>query len=140
MPSSAESHKTATWQNALSGTTMSVIIVTYNSEAYIGECLDRLHRQLEGFSAEIIVVDNNSADRTLSVVEARKKTLRLIRNPSNLGYAKACNIGASQSKSDYLLFLNPDTFCESDVVARILWHMKNNPMTAAAACFSLTKW
>lgn len=84
-----------------------IIIVTYNSEAVIGACLDAA--TLTG--ARIVVVDNASADSTRREVEARG--VRLIANAANRGFATACNQGAAALDCPYLLLLNPDALLVS---------------------------
>lgn len=84
------------------------IIVTYNNESNIGRCL----RSLQDFSAEIIVVDNSSEDKTLFEVERFKK-VKLIKSDKNLGFAKGCNLAVKNTEADILIFLNPDTIIRS---------------------------
>jgi N-acetylglucosaminyl-diphospho-decaprenol L-rhamnosyltransferase len=88
---------------------ISVIIVTYNSREQIGDCL----KSLKGCGAEIIVVDNASADGTADIIRERFPQVQLIASERNLGFAAACNLGASKSKGSALLFLNPDVVCQS---------------------------
>ena len=58
---------------------------------------------------EIIIVDNNSNDNSIKLIEnIDGPKLKIIFNEKNLGFGKACNIGAKNSKNDFILFLNPD--------------------------------
>ena len=91
----------------------SVIVVTYNSESVIERFLYSLKRSLR-VDDEVIIVDNNSQDDTVRVVESfiereKVKNFRLLKMNENLGYAKAVNRGVELSSHDYLLFVNPDT-------------------------------
>lgn len=80
-----------------------IVVVTYNSEHQIGNCLDSLPPALE-----IVVVDNASHDGTLD--EARKRPrVRLIANPWNRGFAAAANQGIGALDCECVLLLNPDT-------------------------------
>jgi N-acetylglucosaminyl-diphospho-decaprenol L-rhamnosyltransferase len=79
-----------------------IIVVTYNSAAVIGACLDSALAS----GAEIIVVDNASSDGTRAQVISRG--VRLIANSSNLGFAAAVNQGFRALNSAYVLLLNPD--------------------------------
>ncbi|HVP00592.1 MAG TPA: glycosyltransferase family 2 protein [Bryobacteraceae bacterium] len=81
------------------------IIVTFNSEAVIGPCLDALARMAP--HVKPIVVDNASSDRTLNRVRERAH-ICVIPNPQNRGFAAAVNQGISACEEEYLLLLNPD--------------------------------
>ncbi|MDP9052849.1 MAG: glycosyltransferase family 2 protein [Acidobacteriota bacterium] len=81
---------------------VAIVIVTYNSGAEIGGCLDALASS----GAEIAVVDNASSDDTREQVEARH--VRLIANPVNAGFAAAVNRGVRESSAPLILSLNPD--------------------------------
>jgi N-acetylglucosaminyl-diphospho-decaprenol L-rhamnosyltransferase len=86
-----------------------IIIVTYNSGAVIGDCLDAA--LLSG--AEVLVVDNASADDTAAAVARRG--VRLIANSSNHGFAAAANQGFAVLNHPYVLLLNPDTVLSGDL-------------------------
>jgi len=79
-----------------------IIIVAYNSEVEIGRCLEAV----VGTGADVIVIDNASEDQTRWEVERRG--VRLIANPSNLGFAAAVNQGVRALSAPLLLLLNPD--------------------------------
>ncbi len=83
---------------------VTAVIVTYYSEAVIGRCLESC---MAAGVAEIVVVDNCSADRTAAII-ARYPSVRYIANSENRGFAAAVNQGAALCRSDYLLVLNPD--------------------------------
>ena len=86
-----------------------IIIVTYNSEAVLGKCLDAAARS----GAEIVVVDNASADG--SVAAARRSGVRVIANDRNVGFAAAVNQGFAALDTPYVLLLNPDAVLESSL-------------------------
>jgi hypothetical protein len=99
---------------------IAVIVVAYNSEATIEPCLQRL-RAAEGV-AEVRVVDNNSSDSTLDIVQRHALAdprLRFIANPDNPGFAVACNQGAATSHAPWLAFVNPDCFVEADTLVHL---------------------
>jgi GT2 family glycosyltransferase len=85
-----------------------VVVVTYNSASVVADLLDSLPNGLAPFSADVVVVDNDSTDGTRELVAARPEC-RLI--PSeNLGYAAAINLGVAESApAPAILILNPDT-------------------------------
>jgi N-acetylglucosaminyl-diphospho-decaprenol L-rhamnosyltransferase len=98
---------------------ISVVVVTYNSAQVIGGLLDSLETGLGGLSAEVLVVDNGSADGTAELVEARGDC-RVVRS-TNVGYAGGINIGAAAgSGTGPLLLLNPDVRLEAGAVPAMM--------------------
>jgi len=93
--------------------TLSFVILTYNSSKYIHNLLNSLFvkfgSQLKDGEYEIIVVDNNSTDTTVEIVEKNfDKKVHLCKNTENSGFAKGINIGSKIAKGSYVLFINPD--------------------------------
>ena len=107
----------------------SAIIVTYNSGASIGACLEALARE----DCEIVIVDNASHDDTVQRVEefVAWHPMRLVANPENLGFAAAVNQGARESAGDVLLVLNPDAIAESGAVKALLQCLETSGAAAA---------
>ena len=94
---------------------ISIIIVTYNSEKTITKLLDSILQSSYPTEAiEVIVVDNNSQDKTKDLIlsfaaeHQNQLYIKLIINKKNYGFGKAVNRGVKQSDSDYVLLLNPD--------------------------------
>jgi N-acetylglucosaminyl-diphospho-decaprenol L-rhamnosyltransferase len=81
---------------------VSVVVVTHNSEAEIGPCLDALTS-----AGEVIVVDNASADGSVEEARRRPRT-NVIANADNRGFAGAVNQGARAAHGRHLLLMNPD--------------------------------
>jgi len=79
-----------------------IVIVTYNSKAEIGPCLDAALAT----GAEVVVVDNGSQDSTLA--EVARRGVRVLANAANRGFAAAVNQGFRSLDSEYVLLLNPD--------------------------------
>ena len=102
-------------------TTLSIIIVTYNSEEEIVNCINSLLPQMIDLTSEIIIIDNNSTDNTISLLnEIEYKNISTIQNSTNVGYTIANNQGIKKALGEYLLFLNPDTLVLNDVVNNLL--------------------
>jgi N-acetylglucosaminyl-diphospho-decaprenol L-rhamnosyltransferase len=91
--------------------TVDIIIVNWNSGLYLYQCLRSILISIKNNVCidRVCIVDNDSKDSSLSQIETVDLPLTIIKNSSNKGFSAACNIGAKDSKSDYLLFLNPDT-------------------------------
>jgi len=83
---------------------VSVIIVNYNTIRHLVPCLNSIYSQTRNIDFEVIVVDNNSQDESVKVLEESFTTIHLIRSEKNLGFGSANNVGANQAKGKYLLF------------------------------------
>jgi len=90
-----------------------IVVVTYESEAEIGACLDSALPT----GAEIVVVDNASKDRTCQ--EVTRRNVRLITNPENRGFAAAVNQGIRVLDTPFVLLLNPDARLQTSLDALI---------------------
>jgi len=86
---------------------VSVTIVTYNSGRFIKRCLDSVLDQRYPY-VEIIVVDNNSTDGTIDILEPFEDRVRIIYNEENSGFAAAQNQAIGASRGEWILTLNPD--------------------------------
>lgn len=103
---------------------VSVIIVAHNSASVV---LDAVHSVDP--RAEIIVVDNNSTDATRELLQ--DTNVRLITNDRNVGFGRACNIGAAACDRAFMLFLNPDARLRSDALGRLVRSAASRPDYAA---------
>lgn len=102
---------------------LSVIIVNYNVKYYLDQCIRSVLRAFKEMNtpAEIIVVDNHSADGSVDYLEQRYPQklfpmVRFVRSAHNLGFARANNIAIRQSRGEYVLLLNPDTIVGEDAL------------------------
>ncbi|MFN0024604.1 MAG: glycosyltransferase family 2 protein [Parvularculaceae bacterium] len=103
-------------------TSLSVIIVNYNSGDRLARCLEHLSRQTYR-DFEVIVVDNASADGSLgSAIASAPAPLspRVIDAGSNLGFAAANNLAAREATGEWLVFLNPDAYAERDWLSALV--------------------
>lgn len=111
---------------------ISILVVTWNSAAVIGDCVDSLFAHVPTERFELILVDNASRDSAyLDAHAAGRPNVRIIRNPENYGYAKAVNIGARAAAGEYLVVLNPDMVFLSDPFPRLLAEMAGDPAIGA---------
>jgi len=111
---------------------LSVIIVNYNAGSFL---LDAVNTVLDlGTAAKVIVVDNGSVDHSMDKLDhlaVSQPLLTCIRNKTNVGFAKACNMGISfTDENDDLLFLNPDCVMKPDALDKMLTCLRSNPQTA----------
>ncbi|MBN1211534.1 MAG: glycosyltransferase family 2 protein [candidate division Zixibacteria bacterium] len=87
---------------------ISAIVVSYHGLKFLPDCLRTLSDDLRPLSHEIIVVDNGSTDGSVGFVKERYPLVTLIENRTNLGFARAVNIGLEQARGRYLYILNQD--------------------------------
>ena len=96
--------------------TLDIVIVNWNSGIQLRRCLESIaaaeRRGLE--IRRVAIVDNASSDHSADALDDLPLPLHCIRNPTNRGFAAACNQAAHGSPAAYLLFLNPDTVLATD--------------------------
>ena len=87
---------------------LTVIVISWNTRELLGRCLAAVGRDGAALAPEVIVVDNASADGSADLVASRFPEARLIRNPDNRGFGRACNQALALATGEAILFLNPD--------------------------------
>jgi GT2 family glycosyltransferase len=112
-----------------SSSTISVVIVNWNSAADLSECLRSLERQTSA-PHEIVVVDNGSHDGSAALVRESFPAVKLIANTENLGFAPAVNQGIAQARGEWVATLNNDTVADPRWIER-LQAAASAPLTAA---------
>ena len=111
---------------------ISVIVVTYNSKAFIGECLEALGPGAGAASLETIVIDNGSLDGSADVA-ASFPAVRVIRRRRNDGFARAVNVGLLLARSRYVLLLNPDAVVTEGSILSLKDYMDSHADVAGVA-------
>ena len=117
-------------------TGVDVITVNWNSGRQLAECLaslaatDRTRVTL----GRVVVVDNASTDGSAQGLDPGDLPLEIISNPTNRGFAGACNQGARVGQSPYILFLNPDTRLEYDSLAAPLAWLESSSAADIGIC------
>ncbi len=91
----------------------SVVIVNYQSWPHTLRCIEALDET--GYEEFEVVVIDNEGGPTPDLPD----TVRLIRNPTNLGFAHACNQGVGATSGEYVVLINPDTLVERDFFERL---------------------
>jgi GT2 family glycosyltransferase len=100
---------------------LSIIIVTHNSANVIEECLVSILNNLVNIVYEIIVVDNNSTDKTLEILSNFEyNRFTIVKNKQNVGFAKANNLGFRKATGEFILILNPDVIFDKKTDIKIL--------------------
>ena len=118
---------------------VTVVIVSYNVCRLLDECLQSVHRALEGIDGEVYVVDNRSTDRTIELLQPRHPEVHFIANDENVGFARANNQAIRQSQSDYVLLLNPDTVVFESTIKGCVEFMDAHPEAGGTGVRMLTR-
>ena len=111
---------------------LSVVIVNYNVEHFLEQCLKSVFKAMDGIEGEVFVVDNHSVDGSVGMVKEKFPQAILIANKQNTGFSKANNQAIAVSKGQYVLLLNPDTVVEEDTFHTCIKFMDSHP--DAGAC------
>lgn len=107
---------------------ISIIVPVYNAEKFIAETMDCVLAQTYPHW-ELLLVEDGSSDSTVEVIERyiaekREKRIRLIRQPANLGAAKARNRGMQEAAGRYIAYLDADDLWTPEKLERELAFMK----------------
>lgn len=89
-------------------TSVDIIIVHRNTYEITAACIDSLLRCSIADHLRIVVVDNASDDDSVARLQSAFPSITMLRADVNLGYAKACNLGARNLASEVIVFSNSD--------------------------------
>jgi GT2 family glycosyltransferase len=98
---------------------VSVVIVNYNSDDYLVNCVRSVMDSAYS-NKQLIVVDNASGDGSVDKMLAAFPGVKVIRNRVNLGYAAAGNIGVASANGDFIVIMNPDTLVDTDWLEQLV--------------------
>ena len=95
---------------------LTIVIVNYKSWDSLSLCLNSINKKCN----KVVVVDNYSNDDKLKIYKKKYIWVNWIENSKNFGFSKACNIGAQNAKTKWLLFLNPDTIIPDNTLSKLI--------------------
>lgn len=104
---------------------LSIIIPNYNSEKTIEKCITSIWNQNDSY--EIIVIDDNSKDKSISLI--RKYPIKIIQNEKHKGAAYSRNLGIKISKGEHILFIDSDVYLKEGAIKKMLNSIKNVDIT-----------
>lgn len=113
--------------NKTSNIDLSVIIVNYNVEYFLEQCLNSVIMASEKLNVEVFVVDNNSVDGSVKMLKKKFPSVLLIENKKNYGFSKANNQAIEKAQGRNILLLNPDTVVEESTFKKVVDFMDENP-------------
>lgn len=107
---------------------VSIIVVNWNGNEVLKNCFDSLTK-MDYPNWELILVDNGSTDGSDKLIENYRPKIKhsIIKNNSNLGFAKANNQGYLKSNGEYVLLLNNDTKINADLLTKLVNRLEEDP-------------
>ncbi|WP_379970613.1 glycosyltransferase family 2 protein [Ectobacillus sp. sgz5001026] len=98
---------------------ISIIIPVYNSESYIGRCLDRILTKANSDLFEIIAIDDGSTDQTPVILQkyAEEYDFVTVLTQPNMKQSAARNNGLRHATGTYVMFMDSDDYAEEDMLA-----------------------
>ena len=106
---------------------VSIVLITWNMGAMLEALLESIIKFTIAVTYEIIVIDNGSADNTITIIESKFPQIKLIKNAVNKGVAPARNQGLKIAQGKYIAILDADMLIEEDVLSTLFNYMEINP-------------
>lgn len=94
---------------------LSIIIVNYNGESYLEDCINSIYKYCSSIDFEIVIIDNRSTDNSVALLKKQYPEINLIESNDNLGFAGGNNLAAKQTCGENILLLNNDTILVQDI-------------------------
>ena len=116
---------------------ISIIIISFNTIKLTVDAINSIIKKTKSVLFEIIVVDNNSQDGSVSALKKlveSNKNITLVLNRENVGFGQANNQGIKKAKGKYLLLLNSDTLIMDNVIGEMVGWMDKNSKVGIASC------
>ena len=113
---------------------LSIAIVSYNTKEVLLDCIRSVHAHTTGITFEVIVIDNDSWDGTVAVLQEVYPDMRVVANPDNRGFAKAVNQAVAVSCGRHVLLLNSDTIIKGQALATMAGYLDSHSNVGAVSC------
>jgi glycosyltransferase involved in cell wall biosynthesis/GT2 family glycosyltransferase len=113
---------------------ISIIIPVFNKKDLTQNCLQTLFSISARHTYEVIVIDNASTDGTHKLLREHFPACRTLTNPDNLGFAAACNQGATAARGKFLVFLNNDTIPLPGWIDNLAETLHKHPAAGIVGC------
>jgi GT2 family glycosyltransferase len=113
---------------------LSIVIVNWNSAAFLRECLRSIYATAANLQFEVIVIDNASFDGSEIMVRREFPAVKFIQSRRNVGFAGGNNIAFAHSSGRNVLFLNPDTELTDDALRIMCSALDATPDAGVVGC------
>jgi GT2 family glycosyltransferase len=111
---------------------LSIIVVNWNTREILDNCLASVYASHTTIDYDVWVVDNNSSDGSVQMIEEKFPHTHVIPNETNAGFARGNNQAIMESSADYVMLLNPDTIMEGNVLQGLFGYLEEHPDVGAA--------
>ncbi len=109
------------------GPDVSIVIANWNAKSHLSKCLSSIEASDASVTTETIVVDNASADGSAAMVRERFPWVALLENTTNLGFARANNLGIARTTGRYLCLMNSDVVVDRRALGLLVRFMDARP-------------
>jgi hypothetical protein len=113
---------------------LSIVIVNYKSKDYLRTCIESIVAHTRSLDYQVVVVDSGSFDGCGEMLQALFPEVIFIQSESNVGFARANNLGAAAAQGGVLLFLNPDTELQAPAIEDLYLRFLSLPDVGVACC------
>ena len=115
--------------------TISVIIAAYNEEKFIGRTIrSLLNQNISQQSYEIIVINDNSSDKTQYALQLFEGDVRVINNTKKHGLAYSLNLGIKEARGKYVVRVDADDYVHAEYLKVLSEFLEQNKYMDAVAC------
>lgn len=114
--------------------TLSIIILNYNTQELLRNCLQSIKWISDSVKKEMIVVDNGSIDQSIDMLRKEFPEVILVENKENVGFAKGNNAARAVTQGEYVLFLNSDTEVKNGCLDDTVRYLEEHPEVGAITC------
>jgi GT2 family glycosyltransferase len=111
---------------------LSIIIVNWNGAEFVGKCLKSVFESKFNKPWEVIVVDNNSSDKSVEIIKQFPQVIA-IENKENVGFGAANNQALKQATGKFVFLLNPDTQIFPDSMEKLVEKIEEEEKIAIVA-------
>lgn len=113
---------------------ISIVVVNFRVKEYVVNLLESIEKARGKLNLQIIVIDNNSNDDSISYLKEKFPLVTYIQNEKNLGFGRANNQCFNLAKGEFTLIINPDTIVSEDTLQIMVNHMYRHPNCGASGC------
>jgi len=109
---------------------LSISVVTYNNEKEILNLLKGIYKFSSNISFKVFVIDNESKDGTVKLIEKNYPEVEMIKSKKNIGFGRAHNLILERIESEFHLIINPDVIITSKVIKNLIFYLKKHKEAA----------